>query len=88
MDEAAMNKFGRFLKLSLKWLTIGAAIYVGTNLFNGLDFEARTGWLLFPLAMAIAYVDSTQKDRISNLEYRIEALEHRQNGDLRQHDFD
>jgi hypothetical protein len=83
-----MNKFGRFLKLSLKWLAISVAIYIGANLFNGLPFEARTGWVLFPLSMAFAYVDGTQKDRISNLEYRIETLEHRQNKDVRQHDFD
>ena len=75
-----MHRLGRFLKLSLKWLAIAVAIYVGANFFNGLDFEARTGWFLFGLAMAIAYVDGTQKDRISDLEIRISRLERRQSG--------
>jgi hypothetical protein len=32
------------------------------------------GWFLGALAMAIAYVDGTQKDRIASLEFRVGEL--------------
>lgn len=72
-----MKSFWSFLKQAGKWALILGAIYIVTTLFSGFDFETRVGWLLAALGMAIAYVDGTQKDRIANLEYRINELSRR-----------
>lgn len=75
-----MSRFGRFLKTAAKWGGILALIYIGSLFLTGLDFETRTGWLLFGLVMAISYVDGSLKDRISMLEYRVDELSRRLNG--------
>ena len=77
-----------FLKSLAKWSAIFLAVYVGSNLFFGLELETRFGLLIGGLGLAIAYVDGTQKDRISNLELRISRLERRESGDMRQYPFD
>jgi hypothetical protein len=43
MDEAAMNKFGRFLKLSLKWLAISVAIYIGPTFSMAFTLRPEQG---------------------------------------------
>jgi hypothetical protein len=75
-----MKQIGSVIKLVGKWSIILGAIYIGTTLFSGLDFETRTGWFLGALAMAIAYVDGTQKDRIASLEFRVDELTRRIGG--------
>lgn len=72
-----MAKIGSFLKLALKWGAILAGFYIVATLFSGLDFESRTGWILFGLAMGIAYVDGSHKDRIADLEFRVRSMERR-----------
>lgn len=64
-----------FLKSLAKWSAIFLALYVGSNIFSGLELETRVGVLLGVLGLAIAYVDGTQKGRISDLELRISRLE-------------
>ena len=73
----AMMKVWSGIKLIGKWGAILGAIYIGTTMLSDLDFETRVGWFLGALALAVAYVDGTQKDRIADLEFRIAALEHR-----------
>ena len=75
-----MKRVGSAIKLVGKWAIILGAIYAGMTLLSGLDFETRIGWFLTALAMAIAYVDGTQKDRIATLEYRVDELSRRING--------
>lgn len=65
----------RYLKSALKWGGIFGGLYVFAQLFSGLDFETRTGWLIFGLGMVVAYADGTAKDRATDLETRIERLE-------------
>lgn len=77
-----------FLKTAGKWTAILGCIYIASLLFSGLDFETRTGWIIFGLAMAVAYVDGTQKDRMAALEARIAELEYQLRGDYRQYAFD
>lgn len=72
-----LARFWSFLKSAGKWTAILGAIYVASLIFNGLDFENRIGWLIFGIAMAVAYLDGRQKDRISDLENRIAELEYR-----------
>jgi hypothetical protein len=75
-----MKQIRSVIKLVSKWAIILGAIYIGMTLLSGLDFEARMGWFLAALAMAIAYVDGTQKERIATLEYRVDELSRRING--------
>jgi len=75
-----MKRAWSFTKSIGKWLLILAAIYIGSTLISGVDFETRMGWFLAALALAIAYVDGTQKERISTLEYRVDELVRRING--------
>lgn len=75
-----MKKIWSVVKLVGKWSLILSAIYVGTTFFSDLDFETRTGWFLGALALAIAYVDGTQKDRIASLEFRVDELSRRIGG--------
>jgi hypothetical protein len=70
----------RFLKSAGKWLLILGGVWLVTLYLSGVDFETRTGWYLFALAMGIAYLDGTQKDKIAALEYRIKELERRLDG--------
>lgn len=70
----------RFLKSALKWGVILAGIYAGSLLVSGMDFESRTGWFFFGIALAVAYVDGSLKDRISSLEYKIEQMDRQLNG--------
>ncbi|MDB6148179.1 MAG: hypothetical protein JWO45_1843 [Spartobacteria bacterium] len=72
-----MKQVWSIVKLAAKWSIILGAIYVATTFFSGLDFESRTGLFLAALAMAIAYVDGNQKDRIANLEFRVDELTRR-----------
>lgn len=72
-----MKAFWSFIKLAAKWLLIFGAIYLAATLFSGLDFETRIFWALAGLALAIAYVDSTHKDRIADLEYSVDELKRR-----------
>lgn len=74
-----MKKFGRFVGNTAKWIGILAAVYLGSLFLSGLDFETRIGWFLAGLAMSIAYVDGSLKDRISMLEYRVDELNRRLN---------
>lgn len=75
-----MRRTGRFLKSAAKWLGILAAIYLGSTFLTELPFESRMGWFLGGLAMAIAYVDGSLKERIANLEYQVSELNRRLNG--------
>jgi hypothetical protein len=75
-----MKRIGRVFWILGKWSLILGAIYIGTTLFNDMNFESRTGWFLSALAMAIAYVDGTQKERIANLEFRVQELARRIDG--------
>lgn len=70
----------RFLKTAGKWALILGALYIGSLFISGLDFETRIGWFIFGLAMAIGYVDGSQKDRMAALEYRVKELEYRLDG--------
>lgn len=75
-----MKRIGGAFWIVFKWALILGAIYIGTTLFNDMSFESRTGWFLVALAMAIAYVDGTQKERIANLEFRVQELARRIDG--------
>lgn len=75
-----MRKTGRFVLFLGKWILIFGGIYTVATLFSGLDFETRIGWFLAALAFGIAYVDSSHKDRIAALEYRVDELNRQLNG--------
>lgn len=79
-DEETMKRVGSIIKLVGKWSIILGAIYIGATMFSGFDFETRTGWFIGALAMAIAYLDGTQKDRIASLEFRVDELTRRFEG--------
>ena len=72
-----MKALWSFTKLAAKWALILGVIYSGSTMFSGLDFETRIGWFLAGLAMAIAYVDGSHKDRIASLEYRVDQMARR-----------
>jgi hypothetical protein len=77
---AAMKQVGSVIKIVGKWSIILGAIYIGTTLLSGVDRETRTGWFFGAFAMAIGYVYITQKDRITNLEFRVDELTRRMGG--------
>ena len=71
----------RYFKLVGKWTGILALLYIAFVALPGVDFQTRIGWFIAGLAMAIAYVDGSLKDRISNLEHQIDELNRRWNGE-------
>lgn len=75
-----MKRLGGFLKSAAKWGGILLLGLIGWNYLTGLDFESRMGWIIFAFAMALAYVDGSLKDRIRNLEYRVDQLNKQLNG--------
>lgn len=70
----------RLLKTACKWASILGVIYAGSLILSGLAFETRIVWYLVGLGLSIAYMDGTQKDRISDLQFRISELERQLNG--------
>lgn len=80
-----MKKIGAFFKFILKWAAILIGIWIAAVLFSDLEAQTRIFLGFIAVAMAISYVDSTHKDRISNLEFRIGELERQIRG--YSHDF-
>lgn len=66
-----------FLKGTLKWGGLLLAAYVGGQLLDGISSETKLFWIVAGLALAVAYVDGSLKDRISDLEYRVNDLSRR-----------
>jgi len=69
-----------FFKSALKWGSFCLCAYLIGVFLSDLPFESRIGWYLAGLAMAIAYVESSHKDRIADLEYRVDELNRRVRG--------
>ena len=62
-------------KTILMWVLILSAGAIG---FFG-EFEIPLGWYIAALAIAIVFIDGTYKDKISDLEFRIDDLNERLN---------
>ena len=76
-----MKKLWRGIKFCLKWLAIMVGVYAAATYISGMDTGTRTFLALMALAMSIAYIDGTHKDRISDLEFRISELERQRYGE-------
>ena len=72
-----MSKIWRGIKFCLKWLAIMVTIYIAATIFSGLEPGTKVFLALMGLAMSVAYLDNSFKERISDLEFRIEELERR-----------
>jgi len=70
----------RFIKTAAKWAGILLLLGVGGAYLGELDFQTRTGWFIGGLALGLAYVDGSLKDRISMLEARVDQLNRQLNG--------
>lgn len=70
-----------YVKGAAKWLGIAAGFYVIGLLLADVTFETKVFLMFAGLAMAVAYLDGTFKDRIADLEYKVDRLRRQLNGD-------
>lgn len=77
VDTGRVRRFFRGLG---KWTLILGGLWVFGTWMNSLEPESRIWAILWVMGMAIAYLDGSHKDRIQQLEWRVDDLSRRLNG--------
>lgn len=62
-------------KMIAKWTLILGGIYVITSAAGDVSFETKIGWAVMGLGLGLAYVDGSLRDRIADLEERLDRYE-------------